>query len=119
MYQSLIIQCIRCGSPYKVYSKFKFCQCTTCPWVMVEKEKYTYGVIRKNLDIPFAQFTRELYEEVSPGNYRVLRDEDKKKKDKKKRRFIRKLPSQMFDYGNLVIEYENKKKGFINSANTI
>lgn len=118
MLQPIIIQCIKCGSPYKVYPKFKYCQCEKCPWVMVENSPYTYGVIRKNIETPISRMTKELYEEISPGNYRVVRDEESKKK-KKKRRFTRKLESQMFNFSHIVAEENEKKLKKTNAANIV
>ncbi len=116
-----IIQCKLCGSPYKVQSKFKYCQCENCPHVLIENAPYTYGVIGKNIDVPFARYTGILYEQRNPnGPYVPVRDDDKK--NKKKKKYRRKPKSEMFDYSYLALEYEKQKlekEKLINLAHTI
>lgn len=89
---------------------------------MIESAPYTYGVIQKKIVVPRANMIYELYEEVSPKNYRVVRDDDARKKklqEKKKRRKIR-IPSRQYDYSSLAQEYEKQTRiKFIKVATAI
>ena len=53
----ILAKCYWCGSVYKTQENFKYLQCTTCPWTIIEKAPTTYAILEdyrgKILESPY------------------------------------------------------------------